>query len=324
MLGKVGPEALAEFVLGRQGADLESVRQGPAYGEDAAAIEVETGTLVVSSDPLSLAADRVGTLGVHVACNDVAASGGDPAWLTNIIFLPGETDSSVLARITEQVDEAAAALDVAIVGGHSEYNPSLDRPLLTMTCMGMADPFVPTGGAQPGDEVILTKGVGIEGTAILATDFEAELLDAGVDPSRIEEASGYYDDIGVTPEGTLLRSWATAMHDPTEGGLIDALLELASASAVSVEIDPAAVPVREPTRALTAAMDVDPFRIFGSGALLATVPESDLGEALTAVNGAGIEAAHIGTITESRPPTLSLGDETFTEPVRDDMYQLWE
>ncbi|MGM0371155.1 MAG: AIR synthase family protein [Halobacteriota archaeon] len=324
MLGKVPPADLAAHVFDRHGATLESVRQGPAYGEDAAAIDVEDGTMVVSSDPISLAADRVGTLGVHVACNDVAASGGDPTWLTNIIFLPGDADPSVLDRITAQVDEAASEMGVAIVGGHSEYNPSLDRPLLTLTCMGMADPYVPTGGADPGDEIILTKGVGIEGTAILATDFEAALLESGVDPAIIERAATFYGDIGVHREGTTLRSWATAMHDPTEGGLIDALLELASASEVSVKVDPDAVPIREETAVLTEAMGVDPFRIFGSGGLLATVPAGDLTVALDGLADIGVEAAHIGTVTGDTPSTLTLGTETFTEPVRDDMYRLWE
>ncbi|MDZ7850894.1 MAG: AIR synthase family protein [Halodesulfurarchaeum sp.] len=324
MLGKVPPEALAAHVFDRHGATLDSVRQGPAYGEDAAAIQVEDGTLVVSSDPLSLAADRVGTLAVHVACNDVAAAGGDPTWLTNIVFLPGDADSSVLERITKQVDEAAAEMGVAVVGGHSEYNPSLDRPLLTMTCLGMGDPFVPTGGANPGDAVILTKGAGIEGTAILATDFEAELLEAGVNPEIIARAADYYDDIGVTPEGKIVRSWATAMHDPTEGGLIDALLELASASDVALEVDPDAILVREPTATLTDAMDVDPLRIFGSGALLATVPEPDLETVRSALAEADIEAAHIGRVTAGESGVLTLGSKRFTEPVRDDMYRLWE
>ncbi|MFB6086248.1 MAG: AIR synthase family protein [Halodesulfurarchaeum sp.] len=324
MLGKVPPDALEAHVLDRAGARLDSVRQGPAYGEDAAAIEVEDGTLVVSSDPLSLAADRVGTLAVHVACNDVAASGGDPTWLTNIIFLPGEADSSVLERITKQVDDAAADMGVSIVGGHSEYNPTLDRPLLTMTCMGMADPFVPTGGANTGDRVILTKGAGIEGTAILATDFEAELLDAGVNPSLIASAADFYADIGVTAEGNIVRQWATAMHDPTEGGLIDALLELASASEVSVTVDEEAIPIREQTKVLTDAMDVDPLNIFGSGALLATVPESALEEVLSALAAANIEVAPIGRVTAESPGTLLLGTERITEPVRDDMYRLWD
>lgn len=324
MLGKVPPEVLAAHVFDRDGAPLESVKQGPEYGEDAAAIEVESGTLVVSSDPLSLAADRVGTLGVHVACNDVAASGGDPEWLTNIIFLPGEADDSVLDRITAQVDEAAGALDVAIVGGHSEYNPSLDRPLLTMTCMGMADPFVPTGGASAGETVVLTKGAGIEGTAILASDFAPELREADVDQAVLEEAVEYYADIGVVADGKLLRQHATAMHDPTEGGLIDGLLELASASGVALHIDPEAIPIREPTKAITSAMGVDPLRIFGSGALVGTVPSEAVESVRSAFAEAGIEIAAIGSVKEATEPELRLGDETFTEPVRDDMYRLWE
>lgn len=324
MIGKVSPDFLAEHVFGRRGAPLDSVRQGPAYGEDAAAIDVEAGTLVVSSDPLSLAADRVGTLGVNVACNDIAAAGGDPTWLTNLIFLPGDADATVLERITTQVDETARDLGVAVIGGHSEYNPALERPLLSMTCMGMADPFVPTGGANPGDEVILTKGAGIEGTAILATDFEPQLREAGVDPTSIERGARFYEDIGVIAEGKILRSWATAMHDPTEGGLIAALLELVSSSGVSVDVVPESIPIREPTAILTEAMDVDPLRIFGSGALLGTVPPSDLDAALAALADAGIEAAHVGTVTDSQPSTVSLGGESISESIRDDMYGLWE
>lgn len=323
MLGKVPPASLAAHVFDRVGADLESVRQGPAYGEDAAAIDVETGTLVVSSDPLSLAADRVGTLGVHVACNDVAASGGDPTWLTNIVLLPGEAEDTVLDRITQQLDETAASVGVSIVGGHSEYNPTLDRPLLTLTCMGMADPYVPTGGAQPGDAVLLTKGAGIEGTAILASDFRSELRAADVDRDTIDAAESYYEDIGVTKEAAIVRDRATAMHDPTEGGLIDGLLELASASEVRLTVDSSTVPIREPTRVLTEEVAVDPLRIFGSGALIATVPKGLVSETIAELRSAGIEATRIGFV-QSGEPALILDDATVTEPVRDDMYRLWE
>ncbi|MDR5657176.1 AIR synthase family protein [Halodesulfurarchaeum sp. HSR-GB] len=324
MLGKVSPDDLAAHVFQRKGADLESVLQGPAYGEDAAAIDVPEGTLVVSSDPLWFAVDRVGTLGVHVACNDVAASGGDPTWMTNVVFLPADADAATLERITTQIDEAAESIGVAVVGGHSEYNQQLDRPLLMMTCMGMGDPYVPTGGASPGDELILTQGAAIEGTAILASDFESELREKGVDPALIADGVGFFEDIGVTDDAAVLRSFATGMHDPTEGGLIDALLEMASASEASIEVDPDAVPIREATAVLTDAMGVDPFRIFGSGALLATVPAAELDDALGALTEAGIEAAHIGSVVEGTPSTLTLGERVFTEPVRDDMYRLWE
>ncbi|MFB6133721.1 MAG: AIR synthase family protein [Halanaeroarchaeum sp.] len=325
MLGKVSPEDLDAHVFGRTGATKESVLQGPAYGEDAAAIEVPGGTLVVNSDPISLAADRVGTLGVNVAANDLAASGAEPEWLTSIVVLPGGRESAdVLERITTQLHDAALEIDVAIVGGHSEYNDSLERPLLALTCMGMADRFVPTGGATPGDRVVLTKGAAIEGTAILATDFATSLREASVGEDVIERASGFYDDLSVLPESRRLREAASAMHDPTEGGLIDGLLELASASEVSLRIDPAAIPVRPETAVITSALDVDPFQIFGSGSLVATVPDGKVEAVLQDLSAAGIDAAVVGSVHKRGDSPLVFGERSITDPVRDDLYDRWE
>lgn len=322
MLGKVTPDALASLVFSRTGAADAAVRQGPAYGEDAAAIDLGDRTLVVSSDPLSLAAERLGTLGVHVAGNDVAASGADPRWLTAVVFLPA-ADEGVLDAVTGQLDEAAAAAGISIVGGHSEYAPALDRPMLSLTCLGLTDRFVPTGGAEPGDAVILTKGAGLEATAILATDFRDRLAGV-VDEALVEEAAGYFDEISVAPDARALRDHATAMHDPTEGGLVDGLIELAVAAGVRVIVDRANVPIREATRACCGAVDVDPLHTFGSGALLATVPAGDVDAARAALFDADIDAAVIGTVEAAAEPALVIDGETLTEPVRDALYALWE
>ena len=325
MIGKVSPEDLAAHVFGRTGAADNDVLQGPAYGEDAAAITVPEGTLVVNSDPISLATARVGTLGINVACNDVAASGADPQWLTVMIFLPNEEGADrVLEEITTQLHETALERDVSIVGGHSEYNAALERPLLSLTCLGMADRFVPTGGANPGDHVILTKGAAIEGSAILATDFADDLRRVGVDDAVIDRANKFYDDLSVVADARIVRDAATAMHDPTEGGLVDGLFELASASEVSLQIDTDSIPIREETRILTDAMDIDPLQIFGSGALVATVPEPAVQSALDDFATAGIDAADIGTVEEPRNDPLYLDDRAIPEPVRDDLYALWE
>ena len=327
MPGKADPTILCEHVFTRTGATDDAVTLGPALGEDAAAIDWPGGSLVVSSDPISLAASRVGTLGVHVACNDVAASGADPRWLTVVILLPdGDAD---LEAITDDVDAAARSLGVTVVGGHTETVDALERPLLSLTAMGATEQVVPTGGASPGDRVVLAGAAGVEGTAILAADFGDQL---GVDDDIRTEALTLFDDISVVPAARALRDHATAMHDPTEGGIAAAALEVAQAGACTVEIDREAVAIREETRALCAAAGVDPLRIFGSGALIATVPPARLEAALAALETAGIEGTDIGAVSdleaENRAgagpePAALIDGERIEDPVTDDLYPLW-
>ncbi|WP_115864955.1 AIR synthase family protein [Halorussus litoreus] len=325
MIGKLDRDALAQ-VLSRTGAHDDDVVMGPRYGEDAAAMRVGDQLLVASSDPLSLARERLGTLAVNVACNDVAASGADPRWLTNVVFLPDD-DPETLDVLTRQMDEEAQALGVAIVGGHSEYTPALERPMVSLTAMGLADEFVPTGGAEPGDRVLLTKGAGIEGTAILATDFREEL---GLSADLLDRAESFFGDISVAPEAAVLREYATAMHDPTEGGLLNGLVEVATASGVCLEIDRDSVPIREETAELCDVMGVDPLAIFGSGALVATVPEDAADDALAALAAEDIPASEVGAVAEAgecdaetRGFGVALADEFVSDPIRDDLYDLW-
>ncbi len=327
MIGKLDPDTLGR-VLDRTGASSADLLTGAAYGEDAAAIDLGDGeTLVVSSDPISLAADRAGTLGVYVACNDVAASGADPEFLTNVIFLP-EENNETLTTLTDQLDAAADALGVTIVGGHTEYVSALDRPLLSLTAFGRTDHHVPTGGAQPGDRLLLTKGAAIEGTGILATDFVDAAREAGIEQATLNRATDFFEEISVHPEAERLRSAATAMHDPTEGGVVTGCVELAAASGVDLVVERESIPIRPETAAICAAMGVDPLRIFGSGALLATVPPSAVDPTLDALAEADIDAAVIGetqaSSSDSNGGALVLDGERITTAPTDQLYPLWE
>lgn len=332
MVGKVPPEALEQLVFSRLGSADPSVVQGPAYGEDTAAIRVdETETdgsneelLVVNSDPISLAADRVGTLGVTVACNDVAASGGTPRWLTNVCILPEDGDRD-LDRITRQIDDAASELGVRVVGGHAEYAEELSRPLLSMTCLGTTERYIPSSGASAGETILIAGSAGIEGTAILGSDFSDELA-GRVGENVIRAATTYYDDLSVLAGASALAPYATAMHDPTEGGVLAGLTEMAASSSAAFSVDRAKIPIRPETETLCDALGVDPLRIFGSGALLATVPDSEQETALGALKEKDLTAAVIGHVDvgDEEEAGVTLDGKPVTTPVEDDLYELWE
>ena len=319
MTGKLDRATLSDLVLSRTGAANRDLLAGPAFGEDAAAIRVGSETLVVSTDPISLAAERIGQLAVTVSSNDVAACGGRPEFLLCTVLLP-DADPTLLDTITGQLDAESRRLGLTIAGGHTEVVAGLDRPLCSLTCFGVADRYVPTGGATPGDRILLTKGAGIEATGVLATDFRARLdLPAGI----IDRATAAFDDLSIMPEAAVLAPVATAMHDPTEGGVLEGLIEMALTAEATLRVDREAVHVREETRAVCDAVGVDPLRVLGSGALLAAVDEDDADEALAALADEGIDAVEIGRV-EAGEAGVELDGERVTEPIRDDMYALWD
>jgi hydrogenase expression/formation protein HypE len=324
-MSKLSPADLDRYIFSRTGAPNDDLLVGAGYGEDAAAVATDEGTLVVSTDPISLAAERIGTLGVAIASNDVAACGGLPEWLVSTVLLP-EADVDLLDDITAQLDAEARRLGISIVGGHTETVVGLSQPLLSLTCMGPAERYVPTSGAEPGDAVLLTEGAGVEATAVLATDFRTDLKTAGVGAETLDRAAAFFEDVSVLPESVVLARVATAMHDPTEGGVLNGLVELACASAVRIDLDPGAVPVRPETRTVCRAMDVDPLRVLGSGALLATVPAAETESALDALDAEGIDAtvvAHVDEPAGGEGPGVVLDGQLYAGSVRDEMYDLW-
>jgi hydrogenase expression/formation protein HypE len=193
--------------------------------------------------------------------------------------------------------------------------------------MGPTDRYMPTSGANPGEAVILTKGAGIEASAVLATDFRDAILDAGVESTVVDRAAAFFDDVSVLPESAVLAPVATAMHDPTEGGVLNGLVELACASDVSIGLDSADVPIRDETRHLCAAMGVDPLRILGSGAMLATVPAEESTRVISTLESEGIDARVIATVSAADDPAdvgVHCDGRQYRDSVRDDMYDLWE
>lgn len=229
-----------------------------SYGEDIVAATTGEETMIVSTDPISFAAERTGTLGVVIASNDVAVCGGVPEWLVNIVLLP-ELDVNLLGDITAQLDAEARRLDISIVGSHTETVARLSRPLFSLTCMDLTGRYVPMSGAESGDTVTLTKGTGVEGMAVLATDSRTNLGATSVEPAATDHAVGFFDDVSVLPESAVLALAATAMHDPTEGDVLNRLVELACASGVRIKVDGDDVSVRPETWTLCGAMGVDPM-----------------------------------------------------------------
>jgi len=256
--------------------------------------------LVVHVDPITEAVELLGWLAVHVASNDVAVRGARPRWLLPVLYLPEGSGEELLDEVTAQLDEATKEVGAMIVGGHTEFTRMIQRHIISMTAIGIADPrgYMTTGGARPGDAVLMTKTAGIEGTAVLATDFEHALLERGVPEETIRRGADLVRRVSVVREAIALAEagLVTSMHDPTEGGILGGLAEIAHASKARIRIREERVVQAEETSTIVRALGLDPLRLLSSGALLATVPADDVRRALDLLDGLGLEANVIGEV----------------------------
>ena len=304
-VGKLRAELL-ERLLGKFAPASPRVVVGPRVGEDAAVLDMGDRYLVATTDPITFATDEMGWYALCVNANDLAVRGARPSWFLATVLLPEAGTSEARAEsLFAELGEACAALDVALIGGHTEVTAGLRRPIIVGCMLGEVDKdrLVTTGGAREGDVLLLTKGVPLEGAAILARERGAEAERRGVDAGVIGRARDFLrrPGISVLPEAQVACRVARvhAMHDPTEGGLATACWELAQAAELGVRVYREQIPVLSEGRALCDAFGLDPLGTIASGSLLLAVDPSDADPVRVACRDAGIACAAIGSVTRA-------------------------
>jgi hydrogenase expression/formation protein HypE len=325
--GKVPTEVLQEIVFRNLGAKRDDVVLSPSIGEDAAIVQAGNVVLAMSSDPITGAEEWLGWLAVHVSANDVATRGVQPRWFNSIILLPRTSTTELIEKICTQMDKAARQLNVAITGGHCEITPGIDHPIVTGCAIGVAEDgkYVSSSGARVGGCIILTKGTGIEGTAILASDRKIELLEV-FDESFVKKAENFFEKISVVKDAiTAFRiGGVSAMHDPTEGGVAGGLHELADAANVGFQVYEKEILIPEETRKICAHFEVDPLQLISSGSLLIVAEEEKTDEIISSLSRNGVQASIIGEVTEpalGRNLVTKAGEKTeLVRPVSDHLW----
>ena len=322
-IGKVPPWVLEHCILPYLGGHRSEVMVRAGLGEDAAVFDPNDHLVAVSTDPITAAGDRMGWYAAHVALNDVAAGGARPLGLLAAIILPPRFPLATLVGLQRDLAEAASDIGVEVLGGHTEFSDAVTRPVIVATGLGLISRrgWRGSAGGRAGDGLVLTKTAGLEGTAILASDYPDRLTGI-LTPSEMEAARAMLARISVVPEALLAaENGATAMHDVTEGGVIAAAWEMARASRTGFWLDRDRVPVAEVTAKLSAALPFDPMRLISSGSLLIATAQPDAMVGVLA--RAGIDAAVIGALTaggylvaggdsvSELPPDFSPDDELF-------------
>ena len=325
--GKIPAETLKRIVFRRLGAKRNEVLLGPALGEDGSVVKIGKEILVSSMDPITGALERIGWLAVNINANDVATFGVPPIFFSSCILLPENSTEDIVDKITSQINEAAKNLDIAVIGGHTEVTPGLDRPVIIGYAMGIAKDgrYVTSGGAHAGDKLILTKGAGVEGTAILASEAYNHLKER-IDEDLLRSAMKFYDNISVVKDAILAFNigGVTAMHDPTEGGVAGGVHEMADASGLGVKILEERIAVARETYEICRLLNIDPLQLIGSGALLISANPERADEIVRGLRKEGIRAEVIGEFLENPQERLLVRTsgrvENLARPVSDHLW----
>ncbi|MEJ5312163.1 MAG: AIR synthase family protein [Anaerolineae bacterium] len=318
-VGKLPQPDLVALLSRTLGQPDPRVVFGPGLGRDAAVIDFGDRYLIAKTDPITFATDEIGWYVVNVNANDVACLGAQPRWMISTLLLPeGTTDRAVVERIFDQLHSAGHAVGVTVVGGHTEITYGLERPIVIGAMLGEVTPerLVRSDGARPGDALILTKGICVEGTAILARE-AADRLCGKVETTLLARAAHFLHDpgISVVRDATIVAASGEvhAMHDPTEGGIATGIYEMTQAAGVGAIVDGDSLPIYPETRALCEALHLDPLGLIASGALLAAVSAESAAGIVRALDHEGITATVIGRLRET--PGVVLRDAQGERPL---------
>lgn len=320
-VGKLTSSDLERLVLSHLEKHRPETMNVPGIGEDVAYIDFGDNILVLSTDPITGATSQAGSIAIHVACNDIAAGGGEPIAVMLTLLAPPDVNEDQIVEIVTQAKEAARELQVDIVGGHTEVTTAVNRIVLSTTVIGRAIKVLT--GPKPDDVIVMTKLVGLEGTAIIAHDM-AEMYDF-LTEDEMRQAMAMGEQLSVVRDSQVaLQFDVHAMHDITEGGLIGALCEVIYHKDFGVEFDYDRLQISPVTQKIADYYQIDPLQLISSGSMLISLPANEADDLLEALQEKGITASIIGRyITEQGAFMMKDGERTLVEPKRgDELYRV--
>ena len=324
-IGKVPENILKRSVFKYIRHHRKEVVVHPGIGEDCCAVEAGSGEIMVfSTDPVTGAEKGAGRIAVHINVNDIASSGAEPVGILASIIMPPDASEESLKEIMKEIGQACDELGIEVMGGHTEVSDIVKRTVINITCAGKVqkERFIPAGGLSEGDDIVMTKWTGLEGTSIIA-ESKPEILQETLPKTLIETAVSFKEFLSIVPEARIAAAnGATAMHDVTEGGIFGALWEIGKASGTGITADLHKIPIRQETIEVCEVFGINPYMLISSGSLL--IGCRDGNQLAEELSRNGIPAAVIGKAVKGNARIIANGAETrYLGPaVSDELYKV--
>lgn len=321
--GKLDFDDLKNIIFNNKTIKRDEVIVRNDIGEDCSVIDFGECEAIFSTDPITGANENIGKLAVHINCNDIASSGGEPIGILVTILAPTTSSLDEINQVMKEINEEAAKINVEIIGGHTEVTDAVNKMIISVTVIGKnpRGKSIKTAGAKIGDDILVTKTIGLEGTCILINDYEKRVGNI-LSKEEIEEGKKLIDNLSVLREGRIAGKFEVhSMHDITEGGLLGAIFEVSAAANTGFEIYEEKVPVLDITKKICEEFKIDYLRLISSGSMLITTDNGK--ELVKELESSGIRSTIIGKIIEKGGILIENGKKIQVEPPkRDELFNI--
>ncbi|UJF17927.1 AIR synthase family protein [Vibrio sp. SS-MA-C1-2] len=324
-IGKLNATDLQQVIFSNIHHQREEILTNPQIGDDCAVIDFGDKVAYLSSDPITGTSQGIGQLAININCNDIATAGVAPVAILLTILAPEGTTQEQLHQVMQDAEAQCHLLNVSIIGGHTEITKAVNQLIISATAIGIGnkhdyqakDPVVAE------DILLLTKGVGIEGTGIIAFEKEQELK-SSLPQTLIEQAKSLLNQTSVVEEGIISSPYVKAMHDVTEGGVLGAVWELSERYHLGAEIQQQQLHVSQATAQICLHFNIDPLKLISSGSMLMIVDKNRVQLLESQLNQAGIPSFQIGHLTTDKRRVLINKAQVsiIAEPESDELYKV--
>ena len=262
-----------------------------------------TDSYVIS--PLVFPGGDIGKLAVCGTVNDLAVAGATPRFLSVGYILEEGLPIATLERVADSMAETARQAGVLIVTGDTKVvgRGAADGLFINTAGVGVIAPGVDLQPShlRDGDQILVSGTMGDHGIAVM---IEREGLRFR---STLQSDCAPLQDL-IAAAMAACPGGVRCMRDPTRGGLVSTLNEWAGAAEIGIEIDEAAVPLREQVRAACELLGLDPLYVANEGKVVLAVDPAQTERALAALRAhpLGREAAVVGRVTGAHPGRVVL------------------
>ena len=324
-IGKLNISDLEKLVLKNLSCKNKKVLSTGAIGNDCSAIELDKNIIYLSSDPITGATKDIGRLAININCNDIATAGIKPLGIMLTLLLPPEIKEFEISQIMIDAQKEADKLGITILGGHTEVTEAVNRVIISSTIIGVGEKeqFNMKSKVEAGDRILITKGIGIEGTGIIATEKEDELRKF-IPLNLLNKAKNLLNKISVLKEGLIAKDLCKNMHDVTEGGLLGALWEISHYYNLGIEIDFDKIHIPEEVEAITSHYKINPLRLISSGTMIIIVDKENVISLVEKLNKENIKVFDIGCFISENRKILKINEnyEDIAPPESDELYKI--